>query len=106
MMYAIIEDGSRQYRLSVGDTVDVDRRDLPEGQDAVEFDRVLLVGQGSEVKVGQPFVPGATVQAQVEREVKARKIDVVKFKRRKGYKVKQGHRQKHLRVTVTEINAG
>jgi large subunit ribosomal protein L21 len=105
-MYAIIEDGSRQYRVGVGDTIEVDRRDLPEGQDAIEFDRVLLVGQGSDVKVGQPFVPGACVRATVDGEVKAPKIDVVKFKRRKGYRVKQGHRQKYLRVTVSDINAG
>lgn len=104
-MYAIIEDGSRQYRVGVGDTIEVDRRDLPEGQDTIEFDRVLLVGQGSDVKIGQPFVPGASVRATVHGEVKAPKIDVVKFKRRKGYRVKRGHRQKYLRVTVAEINA-
>ena len=104
-MYAIIEDGSRQYRVGVGDTIEIDRRDLPEGQDTIEFGQVLLVGQGADVKIGQPFVPGATVRARPDGEVKAPKLDVVKFKRRKGYKVKQGHRQKYLRVTVTEINA-
>ncbi len=102
-MYAIIEDGSRQYRVGVGDTIEVDRRDLAEGQDTIEFDRVLLVGQGSSVKIGQPFVPDASVQATVEGQVKAPKIDVVKFKRRKGYLVRSGHRQKYLRVTVTGI---
>lgn len=103
-MYAIIEDGSRQYRVGVGDTIEVDRRDLPEGQDTIDFDRVMVVGQGSDIKIGQPFVPSASVRATVEGEVKAPKLDVVKFKRRKGYKVKQGHRQKYLRVTVSEIN--
>ncbi len=104
-MYAIIEDGSRQYRVGVGETIEVDRRDLPEGQTSIEFDRVLLVGQGADVRIGQPFVPGASVQASVVEEVKAPKIDVVKFKRRKGYTVRSGHRQKYLRVTVTAINA-
>jgi large subunit ribosomal protein L21 len=105
-MYAIIEDGSRQYRVGVGDTIEIDRRDLADDQDAIEFGRVLLVGQGEDVKIGQPFVAGASVQAKVVGEVKAPKIDVVKFKRRKGYTVRTGHRQKHLRVTVTEIKAG
>ncbi|MBN1344539.1 MAG: 50S ribosomal protein L21 [Phycisphaerae bacterium] len=104
-MYAIIEDGSRQYRVSVGDTIEVDRRDLAEGQEAMAFERVLLVGQGADVKIGQPFVDGASVTAKVHGEVKAPKIDVVKFKRRKGYHVKQGHRQRYLRVTVTDITS-
>ncbi len=105
-MYAIFEDGSRQYRVGVGDTVEIDRRDLDEGQEALEFDRVMLVGQGDDVKVGQPFVQGATVAAKVDREIKAPKLDVIKFKRRKGYRVKQGHRQRYLRVTITDIDAG
>ncbi len=105
-MYAIIEDGSRQYRVGVGDTIEVDRRDLPAEQETIEFNRVLLVGEGADVKVGQPFVAGASVQATVDGEIKAPKVDVVKFKRRKGYKAISGHRQRHLRVTVTEINSG
>ncbi len=105
-MYAIIEDGSRQHRVGVGDTIDVDLKQLEEGQETLAFDRVLLVSDGDQVKVGQPFVSGASVQAKVLGEQKAQKIDVMKFKRRKGYKVKSGHRQRYLRVTVTDINAG
>lgn len=105
-MYAIIEDGSRQHRVGVGDTIDVDLKDLEAGQEAIEFERVLLISDGDQVKVGQPFVAGASVQAKIEAETKGQKIDIMKFKRRKGYKVKTGHRQRYLRVTVTDINAG
>jgi large subunit ribosomal protein L21 len=105
-MYAIIEDGSRQYRVGVGDTIDVDLRDLNEGQETIEFNRVLLVGQGADVRIGRPFVPGASVVAKVEAEVKDDKLVVEKFRRRKGYHVKKGHRQRHIRVTVTDVKAG
>jgi len=105
-MYAIIEDGGRQYRVGVGDTVEVDLRNLAEGQDTIEFRQVLMVGQGAEVKVGQPFVPGASVVAKVDARVKDPKLVVEKFKRRKGYHVRKGHRQRYLRVTITEVNPG
>ncbi len=104
-MYAIIEDGSRQYRVGVGDTIEVDLRDLAEGQDTIEFDKVLLIGEGADVKIGQPFVSGASVTAKLEAEVKDPKLVVEKFRRRKGYHVKTGHRQRHLRVTITDVKA-
>lgn len=102
-MYAIFEDGGRQYKVSAGDKVYVDRRDLPEGQNTIEFEQVLAVGDGAEAKIGQPFVEGAKVVAQVQGEIKGQKIDVIKFRRRKGYRRKIGHRQKHLEVTIREI---
>jgi large subunit ribosomal protein L21 len=106
LMYAIIEDGSRQYRVGVGDTIDVDLRNLSEGQETIEFNQVLLVGQGADVKVGRPFVPRASVVAKVDAQVKDDKLVVEKFRRRKGYHVKKGHRQRHIRVTVTEVKPG
>ncbi len=102
-MYAIIEDSGRQYKVSQGDKIYVDRRDLDEGQDAIAFEKVLALGEGEEVKIGQPLVEGAKVIAKVDREVKAEKITVIKFRRRKGYRRKIGHRQKHLQVTISEI---
>ncbi len=105
-MYAIIEDGSRQYRVGVGDLIDVDLRDLPEGQQTIEFKQVLLVGEGADVKIGQPFVSGASVVGKLEGEVKDAKLTIEKFRRRKGYHLKKGHRQRHLRVTITEVKAG
>lgn len=108
-MYAIIEDSGTQLRAAVGDKLTVDLRELPEKASSVTFDRVLLVSDSDKggANVGQPYVSGASVVADiVERDVKGEKIDVIKFKRRKGYRVKQGHRQRHMIVKVTQINAG
>ena len=102
-MYAIFEDGGRQYKVSTGDKVYVDRRDLPAGQETIEFGRVLALGEGEDARIGQPFVDGAKVIAHVDGEVKGEKIDVIKFRRRKGYRRKTGHRQKHLQVVISEI---
>jgi large subunit ribosomal protein L21 len=106
-MYAIVEDGGGQLILRAGDVVDIDLRDLPEGASNVTFDRVLMVaGESGEPRVGAPYVAGATVTAEiVEREVKGEKIDIVKYRRRKASKRKQGHRQRHVRVKVSAINA-
>jgi large subunit ribosomal protein L21 len=102
-VYAIFEDGGRQYKASPGDKLYVDIRDLPEGQDVLEFDQVLAVGEGQETRFGQPTVAGAKVIAKIDRSVKGPKIDVIKFRRRKNYRRKQGHRQNHLEVTVSDI---
>ena len=105
-MYAIIEDSGRQFRVREDDTLDVDLRDLSEGTDKIEFDKVLLVGEEDKegtTRIGQPWVEGAKVVARLHGEVKADKIEVVKFKRRKGYRRKQGHRQRYLRVTIEQI---
>ena len=105
-MYAIIEDGAHQYKVQEGDTLEVQRRDLPEGQATIEFDRVLMIGDGADSTIGQPYVAGAKVVADVEGEVKGAKIDIIKFKRRKTYRRKTGHRQKYLRVTIKTLETG
>ncbi len=105
-MYAIIEDSGRQFKVRANDTIEVDPRDLPEGADQIEFDRVLLIGDENEegsVKIGQPWVAGAKVVGGIDGEIKGDKITVVKFRRRKGYRRKQGHRQRYLRVTIKQI---
>ncbi len=104
-MYAIIEDGAHQYKVGEGDTFEVQRRDLPEDQTTLEFDHVVMVGQGADSRIGQPYVEGAKVIAKIGGEVKGDKIDVIKFKRRKKYRRKIGHRQKYLRVKVEKIEA-
>lgn len=104
-MYAIFEDGGRQYKASPGDKLYVDVRELPEGQDTLEFDQVLAVGEGENARIGQPLLAGAKVIAKVVRPTKGPKIDVIKFRRRKNYRRKQGHRQNHLEVTISEIVA-
>jgi len=105
-MYAIFSDGSHQHRVEEGMTLDVDLRDLPEGATSVEFDHVLVVGgMDGGPRIGQPTVPGAKVVASVHGEIKGDKLTIRKFRRRKGYSLKKGHRQQYLRVTVDRIEA-
>ncbi|WP_040928801.1 50S ribosomal protein L21 [Nosocomiicoccus massiliensis] len=102
-MFAIIETGGKQVKVEEGQTIFVEKLDANEG-DTVTFDRVLLVG-GDDVKVGAPVVEGATVTAKVEQQGRGKKIHVVKFKRRKNYLRKQGHRQPFTKVTIEKIDA-
>ncbi len=104
-MYAIFEDGGKQYKVSDGDALLIERRDLPEGQAEVVFDRVLMVGEGAAARIGTPWLAGATVTAKVMDEIKTPKVVGIKKRRRKGYVKKWGHRQKMLRVAISAINA-
>jgi large subunit ribosomal protein L21 len=104
--YAIVEHGGKQYRVSPGDELLVERTqpDLKQGDDLI-FDKVMLVSKGEAVNVGQPVVDGASVKTQVVSSVRGDKIIVFKKKRRKGYKKTQGHRQDYYRVRVESIKA-
>src|ERR1700761_2792289 len=102
-MYAIIADSGKQFKVTSGDTILIDRHDYAEK--TITFDRVLLVGGEGAAKVGAPLVAGATVTADVLGEVKAKKIQSVKYKRRKGFHKTIGHRQKYTSVRITAINA-
>ena len=102
-MYAIIEEGGKQFKVTSGDTILIDRA-VKEGEKSVTFDRVLLVAGEGTPKVGLPTVAKATVSADVVGEEKGQKIDIQKYKRRKGYHRKIGHRQRYLRVKITGIN--
>ena len=104
-MYAIFEDSGRQYRVNAGDKIYIDLRDLPEGETTVAFDRVLLVGDGADAKIGQPLVAGAKVLGKLEGQVKGPKVENFKMRERKNYRRKIGHRQKYLQVTISEIVA-
>jgi large subunit ribosomal protein L21 len=106
-VYAIIEDSGTQIKVSPGQMFDVDLRELEEGATTVRFDRVLAVGgkDGSAATVGTPYVAGACVTAEILGEVKGEKLVVFKYKRRKGYRNKQGHRQGYLRVRIGAIHA-
>ncbi|HEY8750675.1 MAG TPA: 50S ribosomal protein L21 [Tepidisphaeraceae bacterium] len=102
-MYAIIEDGGRQHKVTSGDTILIDRL-LTGDEKSVTFDRVLLVGGEGEPKIGTPHVGGATVVADVLGAAKGPKVRTVKYKRRKGFHKTIGHRQKYTSVRVTAIN--
>tara|TARA_Y100000589_G_scaffold292053_1_gene295939 strand:- start:155 stop:523 length:369 start_codon:yes stop_codon:yes gene_type:complete len=102
-MYAIVEDSGTQIKVSTGDILEVDLRDV-EG-DTITLDNVLMIGGEGEPTLGTPYIDGASVAVEVLEEVKGDKIDVIKFKRRKGYRRKTGHRQRYLKVKVGEISA-
>ena len=104
-MYAIIEDSGTQIKVSEGDVIKVATREIPAESLSVTFDRVLMVGgEGAERKIGQPMVAGAKVTADILAE-DSEKYTIMKFKRRKTYRRKKGHRQHFLRVKVTSIEA-
>ncbi|MBB6451913.1 large subunit ribosomal protein L21 [Salirhabdus euzebyi] len=102
-MYAIIETGGKQLRVEEGQEVFIEKLGVEAGE-TVTFDKVLVVG-GDDTKIGAPYVDGATVTAKVEKEGRAKKITVFKYKPKKNYKRKQGHRQPYTKVTIEKINA-
>ena len=105
-MYAVIEDSGQQFRVSEGDVLDVDLRELPADAKQMEFGRVLLVGGEGVLKVGAPLVEGAKVLADVvEAEAKGPKVHIYHWRRRKASRRKTGHRQKYIRVRVAKIVA-
>lgn len=104
-MYAIIADGSHQYRVEEGTEFEVQLKELAEGAKSITFDQVLFVGDsGDAPKIGQPLIQGASVSADILREIKGDKITIQKFRRRKNSATKTGHRQRHLLVKVSKIS--
>lgn len=103
-MYAVLETGSKQYRVSAGDTLEIERLTVEAGQ-PVTFDRVLLVADGGKVTVGAPTVTGATVVADVVEHIRGDKKVTFKMKRRKGFHKTIGHRQELTVVKIKDIKA-
>ncbi len=101
-MYAVFRTGGKQYRARQGELVRVDKLEASVG-DAVEFDQVLMVGEGTDIKVGKPLVSGGKVSAKVTSQGRADKITIIKFRRRKHYQRKQGHQQHYTEVEITSI---
>jgi large subunit ribosomal protein L21 len=104
-MYAVIQTGGKQYRVSEGATLKVEKINAEEGA-SVELDRVLLVADGDDVKVGTPYVDGGKVTATVKSHGRAPKVRIIKFRRRKHHMKRQGHRQWFTEIQVTGISAG
>lgn len=104
-MYAVIKTGGKQYRVAEGDTVRVELLPAEQGA-AVDFEQVLLVGEGSDLKVGAPYVEGSKVTATVKAHGRGDKIRIIKFRRRKHYARTQGHRQSYTELQITGITTG
>lgn len=103
-MYAIIETGGKQYKVSAGDTIYIEKLDVEENA-TITFDKVIAVGSDKGLKVGTPFVEGATVEAKAIKNGKAKKITVFTYKPKKNEKRKMGHRQPYTKVEIASIKA-
>jgi len=101
-MYAIIKACGRQYKVKEGDIIEMEKLRADEGQ-TVTFDEVVLVSDDNDVKIGKPIIEGASVQAQVLEHGKGPKITIFKYKPKKDYRKKQGHRQPYTKVRITSI---
>lgn len=103
-MYAIVATGGKQYRVKEGEKLRVEKLNAEAG-DTVELDKVLLVGEGEDVKVGAPYLEGAKVTATVAANGRGDKVKIVKFKRRKHHQKQMGHRQAYTEIEITGISA-
>lgn len=103
-MYAVIATGGKQYRVSEGDVIQIEKLSADEGSD-VSFDNILMVGEGDDVKIGAPYVDGCKVTATVQSQMRGKKIEIVKFRRRKHHQKRTGHRQYLTKVQITGISA-
>jgi len=103
-MYAVIKTGGKQYRVSPGDSVEVEKLPYEVGEQ-IELDQVLLVAGGSGTEIGRPIVAGAKVKATVTRQAKGRKVIIFKYRPSKRYRRKKGHRQHYTRLRIDDIVA-
>lgn len=102
-MYAVIETGGKQIRVEAGQEIYVEKLET-EAEATYTFDKILMIG-GEKTKIGNPYIKGATVEATVDKHGKGKKIIVYKYKPKKNYHRKQGHRQPYTKLTIKEINA-
>jgi len=102
-MYAVIATGGKQYRVEPGEVLRVEKLNAEEGQQ-VDFDQVLMLGNGDDISIGTPYVKGGKVSAEVRGHGRAKKIEIVKFKRRKHHRKQMGHRQSYTEIVIKEIS--
>ena len=103
-MYAVIESGGKQHRVVEGETLKLEKIEVPTGE-TLEFDRVLMVGGGDAVKIGTPLVDGGKVTAEVVAHGRHDKVTIIKFNRRKHFRKQAGHRQWYTEVKITGISS-
>lgn len=101
-MYAVISTGGKQYRIAQGDVVRVEKLDGEEGA-SIDFNRVLMIGHGDEVTLGTPYIEGSIVSGTIKNHGRGKKIEIIKFRRRKNYRKQMGHRQAYTDVEITDI---
>ena len=104
-MYAVIQTGGKQYRVAEGDKLKVEKITAETGA-SIELDKVLMVADGEDVKLGKPYLDGGTVTATVKAHGRGKKVKIIKFRRRKHHMKRQGHRQWFTELEITGINAG
>ena len=103
-MYAVISTGGKQYKLAQGDVCRIEKLDAEEGA-SVEIDKVLMIADGDDINIGTPFVDGGKVTATVKSHGRAKKVEIMKFRRRKHHQKRTGHRQYYTEIEVTAISA-
>ena len=103
-MYAVIETGGKQYRVTEGQSIKVEKLDAEAGA-SIDLDKVLMVANGEDIKVGAPYLQGGKVTATVKSHGRGKKIRIIKFRRRKHYQKEQGHRQHYTELQITGISA-
>jgi len=103
-MYAVVVSGGKQHRVEEGETLKLEKLNAEVGS-SIDFDRILLVANGDEVKIGEPVVAGAKVSAEIVSHGRGKKVRIVKFKRRKHHMKQAGHRQWYTEVKITGISA-
>ncbi len=103
-MYAVISTGGKQYKLAQGDVCRIEKLDAEEGA-SVEIDKVLMIADGDNINIGTPFVDGGKVTATIKSHGRAKKVEIMKFRRRKHHQKRTGHRQYYTEIEVTGISA-
>ncbi|MBQ61276.1 MAG: 50S ribosomal protein L21 [Gammaproteobacteria bacterium] len=104
-MYAVIKSGGKQHRVEPGEVLKLEKLEVAEGE-TVDFNDVMMVGEGSDIKIGSPFVEGGKVTAEVVSHGRGDKVSIIKMKRRKHYRRQAGHRQWFTEVKIKEISGG
>jgi large subunit ribosomal protein L21 len=104
-MYAVIKSGGKQHRVEPGEVLRLEKLDAETGA-IIDFDRVMMIGEGEQVKIGEPYVDGGKVSAEIMSHGRGDKITVIKMKRRKHYRRQAGHRQSYTEIKITEIVGG
>jgi len=103
-MYAVIEAGGKQHRVAEGETLSIEKIEVPTGE-KIDFDKVLMVANGDKISVGAPYVSGSKVTAEVVAHGRGEKVSIIKFRRRKHYRRQAGHRQWFTEIKITSIKA-